>query len=354
VWDDWSVTRGIGGAWDPGPGHGWHSHPFNPDNNVNYDRRTLLHTTRACVSPFYETLADQTNGGTVLRLQQQYVDRLIHIAADYPNVLWTLSNETRAPLAWSQYWAVYLRKRLPPGRMIGEMPSTNRRDGGGECDPNLNPMTLAIDDRYDYVDVAQGVSRHEFGSDAASQGIGGATRIQQYQKAMAAAGRIKPLVVSKDYHSQPDGGTAVLWSRFTGGAATARFHRPYGERPPTDTDFQYAAIERLGRFLAGLEFWHFEPQADLVDRLPEHSPGANAIGRVGQEYLVQLFGGQGGHAALRLTPGRWQVVIYEPKPDAFRGPGGKAGQAIVVHEQPAVVVLPSYDETLLLHLRRAP
>ena len=354
VWDDWSVTRGIDGAWDPGPGHGWHSHPFNPDNNVNYGRQVLPHTTRACVAPFYETLPGANGNETVLRLQQRYVDHLVELAGDYPNVLWNLSNETRATLAWSRYWAEYLRERLPAGAMIGEMPSTNRRDGGGECDYDLNPLTLATDARYDFVDVAQGVSRHEFGGDPARQGIGGAERIRQYQQAMAAAGKIKPLVVSKDYHSHPAGGTAVLWSRLTAGAATARFHRPYGKRPPTDTDFQYEAIERLGRFLAGVEFWHFEPQPELVAGLPEDSPGANAIGRTGRDYLVQLFGGQGGEMSLRLAPGRWRVLLYEPKADAYRGPGGQAGEEIEVSQTPVAIAVPDYDETAILHLRRAP
>ncbi|TVS19967.1 MAG: hypothetical protein EA424_06385 [Planctomycetaceae bacterium] len=353
LWDDWSVTRGIGGAWDPGPGHGWHSHPFNPDNNVNYDRQVLPHTTRACVSPFYETLpAANRDPSVVLGFQQRYVDHLVKLAGNYPNVLWNLSNETRAPLVWSRYWAEYLRQHLPAGTMIGEMPSTNRRDGGGECDPDLNPLTLATDDRYDFVDIAQAVSSHGFGRDPARQGIGGAERIRQYQQAMAEVGKMKPLVVSKDYLSIPAGGTAVLWSRMTGGAATSRFHRPYGKRPAADTDFQYEALERMGRFLAGVPFWHFQPQADLVAGLPQASPGANAIGRAGREYLVQLFGGQGGQVTLQIAPGRWRVVLYEPKTDTYLGPGGQAGQRIEVGDDPLVVNVPDYDETAILHLRR--
>jgi hypothetical protein len=353
VWDDWSVTRGIGGAWDPGPGHGWHSHPFHPDNNINYDRQALPHTTRACVAPFYETLpAVNRNPSLVLGFQQRYVDHLVELAGDYPNVLWNLSNETRASLAWSRYWADYLRQRLPAGAMIGEMPSTNRRDGGGECDHDLNPLTLSTDHRYDFVDIAQGVSRHEFGSDPTRQGIGGAERIRRYQQAMAEVGKIKPLVVSKDYHNVPAGGTAVLWSRMTGGAATSRFHRPYGKLPATNTDFQYEALERMGRFLAGVQFWHFQPQVDLVAGLPPGSPDANAIGRTGREYLVQLFGGQGGELKFRIAPGRWQVVLYEPKTDTYLGPGGRAGQKIEVGDDPLVVNVPDYDETAILHLRR--
>ena len=138
----------------------------------------------------------------------------------------------------------------------------------------------------------------------------------------------------------------------TGGAATARFHRPYGKRPATNTDFQYEALERMGRFLAGVQFWHFQPQADLVAGLPQGSPGANAIGRAGHECLVQLFGGQGGEVKFRIAPGRWQAVLYEPKTDTYLGAGGRAGRKIEVGDDPSVVNVPDYDETAILHLRR--
>ncbi len=354
VWDDWSVTGGVGGRTEPGPGYAWNGHPFNPDNNVNYDRQVLPHTTRACVAPFYETLPGANGNSVVLGLQQRYVDHLIGIAGDYPNAIWNLSNESRATLAWSRYWAEYLRQRLPAGAMIGDMPSTTGREGMGECDPDLNPLTLATDDRYDFVDVAQRVSGARFGRNFQVwwQVFSGAQRMRQYQEAMAAAGRIKPLVVSKDYLNDPDGGTAVLWSRLTGGAATSRFHRPRGNETTPISDFQYEAVERLGRFLADVEFWHFQTQADLVAGLPEGSPGVNAIGRTGREYLVQLFGGREGKVALRLAPGRWRVVVYEPKTDAYRNAGGRAGEVIEAGERPLAIRVPTYDETAILHLRR--
>jgi hypothetical protein len=352
VWDDWSVTRGPGGHYDPGGAYGWNGHPFHPDNNVNYGHDALSPATRACVAPFYETIPSRENREPVLRLQRRYVDRLVAVAGGYANVLWNISNETRATLEWSRYWAEYLRERLPKGRMIGEMPSTNRRDGGGECDDSLSPLSLASDDRYDFVDIAQGVSAHEFGADPARQGLGGFERVLAYQSAMASSGRTKPLLVSKDYHRRSDGGTAVLWSRFVGGSAAARFHRPAGDDPPAVSDFQYEAIERLGRFLAGTEFWRMEPQPDLVAWLPEGGPGAGSLGWTGREYVVQLFDGQGGDLALRLARGRWRIWIYEPTADAWVGPGAESGRAVVARDAPVFLSVPAYDETLIVHARR--
>jgi hypothetical protein len=117
------------------------------------------------------------------------------------------------------------------------MPSTNRKDGGGECEHDFSPMTLCTDPRYDYLDIAQAVSGHEFDGDARQQALGGGQRILEYHRAMAKAGMRRPLVVSKDYTRGPAGGDMVLWGRFVGGAATARFHRLAGNHPESVSHF---------------------------------------------------------------------------------------------------------------------
>ncbi|MEX2564844.1 MAG: hypothetical protein WD431_02750 [Cyclobacteriaceae bacterium] len=70
LWDDWSVTRGPGGAYDPGENFGWNGHPFNPKNNINYDANTLPATTLACEAPFYQTLPTKSNNQGVFQYQK--------------------------------------------------------------------------------------------------------------------------------------------------------------------------------------------------------------------------------------------------------------------------------------------
>ncbi len=155
IWDDWSATRGVGGAWDPGPGGAWNAHPFNPQNNVNYDSTVLSATTSACNAPFYSTIPSRNNITGVLELQKRYIDHLISIIREYPNILINISNESRADIEWSRFWAGYIREAVNGTNMTGEMPSTNRKDGGGECEAQFNQMTLSTDPAYDYVDIAQ-------------------------------------------------------------------------------------------------------------------------------------------------------------------------------------------------------
>lgn len=348
IWDDWSVTRGEGGAWDPGPGAAWHGHPFNPNNNVNYGPEILPETTSGCDAPFYQTIPSKSNIEIALGLQKHYVNRLLEIAAEYPNVFFNLSNETRASLEWSRYWAEYLRERLPAERMICEMPSTNRRDGGGECDYDLNPLTLAVDYRYDLVDIAQGVSGHEFGSDPQGQALGGAERIRSYYAAMREAGRIKPLVVSKDYtRDRAGGGEIVIWSRFVGGAATARFHRPGGVGLEM-TEFQYGAIERLGRFIAEVPFWTMRPAPETVAQTPGEV-GVNALAKPGEHYIFQVLGiGEGEALGLQIEPGAYQCRWIDPA----TGETVERFSLNAIADEASIITAPIGKEHLILGIQR--
>lgn len=311
IWDDWSVTRGPGGAYDPGEGNGWNGHPFNPKNNVNYDEAVFPVETSVCNAPFYSTIPSQQNNIQVLNLQKKYVDHLLSIATGYPNIILNISNESRSHLDWSRFWARYIRERVPSGFMIGEMPSTNRKDGGGECEHEFSPLTLCTDPLYDFVDIAQGVSRHEFG-EPRQQALGGGKRILTYRQAMTEAGTVRPLIVSKDYSRDEKGGDMVLWSRFVSGAASARFHRPAGDNPESVIVFQHEAIERLGRFIAKVPFWQMHPTPEIVLELPEGA-GANVFADPSSVCVVQLIGAiDAGTIQLGLSAGVWAVEWIDP------------------------------------------
>jgi hypothetical protein len=347
IWDDWSVTRGPGGQYDPGEGAGWNAHPFNPRNNVNFGEDVLPARTSVCEAPFYATIPARSNIEPVLRLQKRYVDRLLQIASAYPNVIINLTNESRAHEEWSGFWAGYVRERVPPGTLIGDMPSTNRRDGRGECDPELSPSALASDAAYGYVDISQAVSRHEF-PEVRDQALGGGRRIHALRHAMAEAGTRRPLVTSKDYSRGPGEGDVVLWSRFVGGAAGARFHRPGRENAGEVVDFQHQAVRRLGQFIAGLPFWRMHPAPHLVRSLPSGS-GANVLAEPEGEVVVQLLGGaEGDRIGLDLAPGTWRVRWLDPARAVEIGEG-----EVRADSGPTALVLPASLDHRILHLQPA-
>ncbi len=312
LWEDWSITRGAGGAYDPGAEGGWNIHPFNPACNADYGTETLPSATSLADAPFYRTIPSRQNNRLVLELQQLYAARLCVLTAPYPNVIHNISNESRAPLDWSRYWAVYLREKLGPGKLIGEMPSTNRKDGQGECDPELNPMTLLVEEAYDYADVSQAVSSHEFGEEPFAQALQAGQRLAEYAAAMDDMGKVKPLVVSKDYTNFDPDGVPVIWSKFVGGAAAARFHRPMpGEKEKAVADFQFDAIRHLGEFVKGTRFHELAPERALVAQVPK-GMGYLLLGKPGQEHVLQLFGRTGGSVDLMLEAGAFRISWYDP------------------------------------------
>lgn len=344
VWDDWSVTRGPGGQYDPGPEGAWNAHPFNPKNNVNYDDAVLPDTTSACGAPFYSTIPSDENNQTVLKLQQNYVNQLMTIADDYPNVIINISNESRANLKWSQYWATYIRKKLPEEYMIGDMPSTNRRDGGGQCQHRFSPLTLSLDPHYDYVDISQGVSGHEFNT-ITGQVIKGARRILSYRQKMQIQGQVKPLVVSKDYTRDEKGGRMVLWSRFIGGAASARFHRPSGDHSMKVVEFQHETVKNLGKFIASLPFWNMTPAPEKIQSLPGHVR-ANVLARDEGHIVIQVINGKkGDEISLDISSGQWNFEWIHPKTY-----GESIKSTLKVSKETTIINIPEDKEHQILHL----
>jgi len=354
LWDDWQLTRGVGGAYDPGPDQAWNAHPFNPENNVNYGTDVLSPTTSECEAPFYTTVPENTATSAVLDQQQRYVDHYADIVADYPDVICDLSNESRAGLTWSRYWADYLRSKVDAGRLVGEMPSTEA-DGTGQCDPELSPPTLITDDRYDYVDCSQALSSHSFGSDTHDLVTGASERLTVYYDHMEATGNEKPVVVSKDYTNTKPEARPVMWSKFVAGAASIRVHR-HGvsvwdeDVSGEDLTFVFDAIESLGKFVVETEFWRHRPSNGVVSESPA---GSSVVARCdpGREYVVAVVDGNGGRLSVEVEPGSYDGNWYDPDTGGYSPVDGSESIAVSVGQSLSTRV-PDGTETQVLRICR--
>ncbi len=343
VWDDWSVSRTVRGERSPGPTEAWNAHPFNPPNNINYGYDVLPELEPPivtggwagqfdCNASFYNTIPSRSDIKEVLALQKNYVDYLLNIVSDYPNVIINISNESRANLEWSRFWAKYIRLRVPPSIMIGDMPSIWGEEGGGDCENIYNPRTLSTDPHYDYVDISQ---------------VSTIWRIAGYRAAMREAGTERPLVVSKIYTRGPEGGTIALWSRFFVGAASARFHRPRREHPESLIDFQHEAVGHLGRFIARVPFWQMDIRPEVVNVTPS-GVSSHVLTDMDKHYVIQITGeNEGGNLGLKLPPGNWVVTWIDPE----------TGKDIVNYEitlssTEMELDLPSELDHMVVHLER--
>lgn len=313
LWDDWSITRGTGGVPDPAGETPWDEHPFNPQNNRNYGEDALTRETSACDAPFYATVFGDPDSQPVLERQREYVAHLVSLVDEYENVVFTIANESRATLEWSRYWAAFVRETMAHEHLVTEMPSTARDADEGECDPDLSPSTLLVDDRYDYVDCSQALSAHSFGTDVEDIVPRTDARVGSYYEQMAAGGDAKPLVVSKDYTNEAPDGRPVVWSKFVAGTASVRFHRPQPDRwgqTEAVVDFQFDTIANLGAFVAETEFWRQAPDDEVVTGTP---PGVVTVARSrpGASYVVEVVDGSGRDVTVSFEDGTYAVDWYD-------------------------------------------
>lgn len=315
LWDDWSITRGTGGAPDPAGETPWDDHPFNPRNNVNYGEDALPSETSACDAPFYATVFGDEQTRPVLERQRRYVERLVSLTDEYEHVVYNISNESRATLTWSRYWATFVREAAEHDHLVAEMPSTDRDRGQGQCDPDLAPSTLFGDEHYDYVDCSQALSAHAFGTEVHEILPKTSERVQTYYEQMDAADEVTPIIVSKDYTNDDPDGRPVVWSKFLAGAASVRFHRAQPERwgqADSTVDFQFDTIEKLGAFVATTEFWRQSPDRTVVTDAPADAVTV-ARSCPGSSYVVQVVDGNGGELAVSLDAGTYEVDWYDAR-----------------------------------------
>ncbi len=207
--------------------------PWNPANNVNYDPASSGLATEYAAhpsrneQPFFHTVPSMDDNQTVCRYQERFVDKLLSISLEYPNVLYCMNNETHEDPAWGKYWMEHIRKRAREAGV--NVWATDMFDGPWErsippavIDQFRNPAT------YPFIDVSQ-INAWR------------CTTLQHRKnlRELAELNRdpVRPLNCTKVYnsdtlhdqsaprHTDRDGITA-FWLNLLGGIAAVRFHRP--------------------------------------------------------------------------------------------------------------------------------
>ena len=119
IWDPWDLFKSEA-ALGHGPLNvGWESSPYNPVLNVNYTAETSrldieidYYTAKLPSShKFFFTVPELENNPVVRQYQEAFIDKLLSISLNYPNVLYCMNNETGEPAEWGEYWAKHIRNR---------------------------------------------------------------------------------------------------------------------------------------------------------------------------------------------------------------------------------------------------
>jgi len=299
LWDPHDYYRDIGEL------GGWSRQPFRPANNINY---TLAESGLIDVvdwsavhdpekdHPFFQSAPAERDLALVRQYQERLVAKVLEVAISFPNVLYCVSNESNDVLAWSDYWAAFLRREANArgGRIeVGEMrfPRTPHHD-------DIRHL-IARADLYDFLDISQ---------------MNRPARQEHWDHLMylrrALADRPRPLNNTKIYGSDEVAwtggyrtGEECFWRDVLGGCASARFHRPTSGR---GLDPQAQRHIRSARLLTdAMNVFACAPRDDL---LSERSPNeAYCLAEPGKRYAVYFP--DGGEVKLDVSgiSGRLQV-----------------------------------------------
>ncbi len=226
IWDPWDyfMTEAPLGY---GPENvGWESCPYNPALNINYTaEETGLETNIDYYSGsqptehiFFHTVPGLKDIPDIRIYQEAFVEKLLSISLNFPNVLYCMNNEIGEPAEWGEYWARYIRNRAEEyGKEV--FLADMRRNSNFNSGEQVNLLHDTV--HYDFFEISQNTANNDQ---------------RHYDQIMAIRNQIsrhpKPLNNVKIYGGEiaswttsVEEGTRRFWRNIFGGLASSRFHR---------------------------------------------------------------------------------------------------------------------------------
>ncbi|MFH1743416.1 MAG: hypothetical protein ABIH23_30795, partial [bacterium] len=269
----------------------WIRNPFNPANNSNYttDNTKLVpewnHHPAGKVQPFFFSSPGKNNDGELLKYQELFVQKVLDITLPYPNVLYCLDNETKAPEEWALHWAEYIRTESVRRGMEAQV--TEMWDAWDLTDEH-HQRTYNHPELFSYTDVSQ--NNWQVGQTHYDRLIGFRNLLEHQ------AGGIRPMNNVKVYMRQGGGkpndadvNIDRWWQNVFAGCASTRFHRPPGGLGLSDAAQKVIRAARV--FTSSFDIVHSAPRPDLLSDREENEAYCLAIpGKVYAVYFPK--GGQ--------------------------------------------------------------
>ena len=283
VFENWSFVNE-----ERGYAKGWVENPWNPDNNVNYGTDQISNRTTREDAAIYRALTDDKTA--VMALLQQYVAALLDITLPHGNVLYNVTNESNAPLSWSEYWADFIHRYASERGytvLVGEMPHT--------YEPNAGLEAVAASPSFDYVDAASHVSDDRFGRDDEAAEVAGTDEVLTGLHAQTT----KPLSIGKVYYRSP----ATLWSKFINGVAAVQYHRncDRGGSDEDDPQKYFDYVQHLRTFVDQIDLTLPSSIDDGIVTGVTDGVRADVLAAPGSWYVVYLYREADGSATAELN-----------------------------------------------------
>jgi hypothetical protein len=202
----------------------WQNHPYNPRNNINYNRwqsrldiRYPQHPGKN-KQPFFFTTPAQHRNQLLLDFQQRYIDRVMSYSLQYDHILYCIDNETKAGEAWSRYWAQYVKRKA---RAVNKRIYVTEMLDERTMDPAVHGRTIDHPELYDFIEVSQ--NNHNDGH-LHWQNL---MRVRGYLNAIPRPmNSIKIYGATSSKYGDQQQAIARFWRNVLAGTSAIRFHRP--------------------------------------------------------------------------------------------------------------------------------
>lgn len=161
----------------------------------------------------------------MLDYQRAYVNKLLSISLQYPNVIYCLNNETGERVEWGDYWARFVHQRAEEAGVLVYVTDMRRNE-----DVRAEDHAHIYDhpDLYNYLDISQNNAWDGLGQNHYD-------RIRFVRERIA--DHVRPINNVKNYGASRHGeeeSVARMGRIVFAGAASARFHRPHPLEDPAD------------------------------------------------------------------------------------------------------------------------
>lgn len=302
----------------------WNANPYNPANNSQLTtansklEKEWPHHPARKPQPFFFSVPGHNNAKALLALQERYVEKLLSISLQFPNVLYCSDNETRAPKEWGEHWAEFVRRKA---RDRGyDVPFTEMWDAHDLRSPE-HAQTYTRPDLYPYVEVSQ--NNWKVGEEHYQT-------LLWYRENLKANGGPRPMNNVKVYQrlegGKPNDAAVSVrrwWQNVFAGCASTRFHRPDGGIGLNSLAVQQVFAAR--KVTDEVEWWRAVP---APERVKDKDGEACVLSIPGEAHLVYLP--KGGPVQIALDEGdpvlwrlRWMnltdATLRQPRRAVARG-----------------------------------
>jgi len=291
-------------------GKHWLRNPFNPARNVNYtsnDTRLVEHLKSRVAQrppqPFFLSPPGAKDDKVLLGFQEAFVRKVLDVSLPFPNVLYCIDNETRAPAAWALHWGQFIaheaRKR---GARIH---TTEMWDAWDLRDPS-HAITYTHPEIFSFTDISQ---NHWLLGKTHSD------RLAWFRHNLLQHGCLRPMNNVKIYGcgrpprpANPALNVDRFWKCIFAGCASMRFHRPLIGLGLNEVAQQ--TIRTAREFTSTFDIFRTEPRNDLF--LHRGAEGSFCLATPGEMYAVYFP--DGGEVKLDISllkrPGtiRWLEI----------------------------------------------